>query len=701
MRRLYSFILTLLFVQFAYAQWPANYGGVMLQGFYWDSYEDTKWTNLTAQADELSKYFDLIWVPNSANCVSPNSMGYLPVYWFDHRSSFGNRERYVTEMIAAFNAKGTKVIEDVVINHKNPVGKNGSWIDFADETKVGPVTGETYTVTWSGADICNNDDGGHVKAEGWPVTGANDEGEDFSGSRDLDHTSANVQKNCITYMTYLLKEMGYSGYRLDMVKGYSPYYTKMYNEATHPEFCVGEYWDGNAETLRWWINETGKTSAAFDFSLKFTMNAAISGGSWDALSNKGLAGDPNYSRYAVTFVDNHDTYRDENGERMRNNALAANACILALPGTPCIFLKHWKLYPEAIANMILARKACGITNQSSITEGTSANGGYTIKTQGSKGAVLCLLGGANYPNLVAEGWKLIESGAAFAFYVSSNITVEGLVKHEEDEPVAPQSYTVYVQATTAPNLYAWDANGTKLNGDWPGTEMTETAEVKGTTFWKKAFGEVTGLKIIFNQGDKQTADIPVNSPNSYFTYDGSTGYKDVTKDYDEGGVKPSGPVPACATVKPGHLYIYFKASGSYKVPSVWVYNDTKNFCYDKNWPGDEMYVVGTDTDGKTIYCWDGGEMPSASRGTTTAASDLPTNVIFSNGGWPETISFAFDNGGYYTSAGEQGNVVTAIETIKADNQPVADGKTYNLQGQQVNTSYRGIVIKNGKKYFNK
>ena len=41
------------------------------------------------------------------------------------------------------------------------------------------------------------------------------------------------------------------------------------------------------------------------------------------------------------------------------------------------------------------------------------------------------------------------------------------------------------------------------------------------------------------------------------------------------------------------------------------------------------------------------------------------------------------------------------QTIKADNQPVADGKTYNLQGQQVNTSYRGIVIKNGKKYFNK
>ena len=34
--------------------WPTGYGGVMLQGFYWDSYSATKWTRLTAQADELA-----------------------------------------------------------------------------------------------------------------------------------------------------------------------------------------------------------------------------------------------------------------------------------------------------------------------------------------------------------------------------------------------------------------------------------------------------------------------------------------------------------------------------------------------------------------------------------------------------------------------------------------------------------------------
>lgn len=39
--------------------------------------------------------------------------------------------------------------------------------------------------------------------------------------------------------------------------------------------------------------------------------------------------------------------------------------------------------------------------------------------------------------------------------------------------------------------------------------------------------------------------------------------------------------------------------------------------------------------------------------------------------------------------------VTTSETINAD------GKMYNMSGQQVNESYKGIVIMNGKKYFNK
>ena len=46
----------------------ANYSGVMLQGFYWDSFSESKWTKLEAQAPELGQYFNLVWIPQSAYC---------------------------------------------------------------------------------------------------------------------------------------------------------------------------------------------------------------------------------------------------------------------------------------------------------------------------------------------------------------------------------------------------------------------------------------------------------------------------------------------------------------------------------------------------------------------------------------------------------------------------------------------------------
>ena len=87
--------------------WPANYSGVMLQGFSWDAYDDSQWTTLASQAGELSDYFDLIWVPNSGKCSSNPSMGYNPVYWMsNHNSSFGTEDE-LREMIKTFSSFGT------------------------------------------------------------------------------------------------------------------------------------------------------------------------------------------------------------------------------------------------------------------------------------------------------------------------------------------------------------------------------------------------------------------------------------------------------------------------------------------------------------------------------------------------------------------------------------------------------------------
>ena len=65
----------------------------MFQSFYWDSYQDTQWTNLTSQADTLAKYFDLVWVPQSGYCNSlTNQMGYADIWWFNQKSAFGTAD---------------------------------------------------------------------------------------------------------------------------------------------------------------------------------------------------------------------------------------------------------------------------------------------------------------------------------------------------------------------------------------------------------------------------------------------------------------------------------------------------------------------------------------------------------------------------------------------------------------------------------
>ena len=183
MKRLFTSLLITLTTLTTMAQgWPEKYEGVMLQGFYWDSYTDSKRTNLESQADELSKYFKLIWVPNSGKTSKfhhggEKTMGYDPCYWFDHTGAFGT-ETDLRSMINTFQTKGVGIIEDVVVNHKN--GLN-TWVDFPNETKG------SYSITWDNTNfsgICKDDECNSHLSEwatgayaGKKATGANDTGD--------------------------------------------------------------------------------------------------------------------------------------------------------------------------------------------------------------------------------------------------------------------------------------------------------------------------------------------------------------------------------------------------------------------------------------------------------------------------------------------------------------------------------------------
>lgn len=371
--------------------WPANYQGVMLQGFYWDSFYDSSWANLESQADELSQYFSLIWIPNSARAASNPGMGYDPVYWFtNHNTKFGT-EAELRSMIKTFKAKGTGIIEDVVINHRSGVS---NWTNFPSEQ----WNGQTWHIGVDG--ICSTDEVKDAPGQAKP-TGAPDTGEDFNGSRDLDHTNLNVQNNCKNYCKFLLEDMGYAGFRYDMVKGYGGQYTKIYNEYSQPEFSVGEYWDGSYDAVKDWIEATGKTSAAFDFPCKYQINKAFSSNNMKELVWKanGTTDQPagmihfGYPQYSVTFVDNHDTYRD--GSKFTDSrVVAANAFILFSPGTPCIFLPHWKAYKAELKKLIALRNAVGIHNMSAVRVMKNESNCYMAEITGTKGKAVVKIGSA-------------------------------------------------------------------------------------------------------------------------------------------------------------------------------------------------------------------------------------------------------------------------------------------------------------------
>ena len=406
--------------------WPSNYGGVMLQGFYWDSYGPTKWTRLTAQADELAQYFDLVWIPQSARAKNSTSMGYDPLYWFtNYNSSFGT-EAELRQMITTFKQVGIGTIGDVVINHR---GNVSNWVNFPAET----YNGVTYQM--QSTDICRNDDGGATltwaNTNGYELSANNDTGEGWDGMRDLDHKSENVQNNVKAYLSMLLNDLGYTGFRYDMVKGFSASFIGKYNSEAQPQFSVGEYWDGNASTVQNWLNGTKVDgviqSASFDFPFRYTARDVVNDPNkgWTALGGTSVMSNTSYRRYAVTFIENHDTERRSNAAQdpIKADTLGLNAFMLAMPGTPCVFLKHWIDCKQDIKGMIDVRKAVGITNTSTYLPFRSNKEYYATITTGANGRLLTVVGNTNHANILdaidTELWINVADGYHYRYYMST------------------------------------------------------------------------------------------------------------------------------------------------------------------------------------------------------------------------------------------------------------------------------------------
>lgn len=637
--------------------WPSNYEGVMLQAFYWDSFTDTAWPYLESQSDELAEFFDLIWIPQSGNCVygyGENKMGYTPVYYFDHNSSFGS-ETELRSLISTMKSKGVGMIADVVINHRSGVSND---VDFPAET----WNGTTYQMTT--ADICKTDE---CNNNGFPTTGANDTGDDFNGSRDLDHTSANVQNNIKAYLNFLINDLGYAGFRYDMVKGYSASYTALYNVASKPEFSVGEYWDGYVSIERWIDNTKDGgvvQSAAFDFPTKYLLNDACKTFQWNKLNTSAsLIANDNYKRYAVTFVDNHDTYRTDYGSTnpLNVNITAANAYIISMPGTPCVFLPHWQKYKSEIKAMIDARKLAGIHNQSKATVKVSSANQIAFEVEGTKGKLMLCLGNTTFD----AGNDYVEacSGTNYKIWVSKSC----------NSVLVTPSSGEYEQGTEVKITPVTTDSGAKVCYTTDGTDPY--------TAYAKA---VTGATTLAINGNMALRTLLVLS-------DG-TKTAEVRRNYIM--TKP---------FQPTTISLYVK-SPLWNPPYVyaWDSDGTASGAVNK-WPGAAM--TATTINGETWYKYD----------FQKNTADYRYNVVLNDGGkGSQTVDITnIADNAYYeilttqTSGKYMVQEVTetvGIEDVIANAKPATtDNKVYDLQGRVVSRFGKtaslpaGTYIINGKK----
>ena len=414
---------------------PAQCPDVMLQAFYWDSYDATKSTTKYGRtkwidhingtngsnAVEMGQWFDMIWLPQLSK--STGGMGYLPTNYSNLDSDLGTK-RKLEELVGIFHQNGARVIADIVINHA--VAGQG-WCNYNQTYNFG----EYGSFKPDGSYICNTDemnyDSKAGSCKGYATGGADDgygDEANYPDGRDWDHTNSNVQAMFKAYLKWLHNVIKIDGVRYDYCKGYHNSHINDYNRAAETYFSVMEYWDGNVNTLQSRLADAGWNTTTFDFATKYTaFNDGIASDNYYKLQGAGLPG-AGKSRYAVTFVDSHDSFQRDNNELCgegnsmslcRDKVLLCNAYMLSMPGVPCVFWPHWVTFKEEIKKMINARYKTGVHSESSVND-EAGNGYYKATIYGKNGEIRLLLGPNSGYNTTPQGYTLAVKGVNYGVY---------------------------------------------------------------------------------------------------------------------------------------------------------------------------------------------------------------------------------------------------------------------------------------------
>lgn len=359
----------------------------ILQAFYWEmgeagypEEETDLWLLLSQKAPELSKVgFTAVWIPPANKAMGgKKDVGYATYDLWDLgefyqkdtvRTKYGTKEK-LESAIKILHGNGIKVYYDAVLNHRmgadgtenvklsnispdKPNEEISAWTKFNFPGRNNKYS--DFQWNWQCFDGVDWDEStktsGKFLFEGksWDYTFIwND---DYLMGADVDYENPEVQEDVTNWAKWIINEIGFDGFRLDAVKHIdyrfiNQFITDVQKSSNKDVFFVGEAWIENVDDLVGYLNTVNNDDLkVFDFPLRTFFVDMIDGADLSKLRYVGLVNKEGYKNRAVTFVDNHDTNRDNEKAGIYRRKYQAYAYILTREhGIPVVYWKDYYIY---------------------------------------------------------------------------------------------------------------------------------------------------------------------------------------------------------------------------------------------------------------------------------------------------------------------------------------------------------------------
>ncbi|AZO93170.1 alpha-amylase family glycosyl hydrolase [Halocella sp. SP3-1] len=315
----------------------------LMQTFYWelakDKYavqypeENNLWNLLSKKALKLA---DLgitgVWLPPANKAAGGiNDEGYAAYDLWDLgefkqkdsiRTKYGSKKELL-KAVDSLHKNGIKVYYDAVLNHRMG-GDSQEVVSLASGertnfwTRFEMAGREKYfdkANDWNwGWQAFDSADGRLLKGKNWDDTAD----DDYLMGNDVDYQNLKVEEELIEWGKWIVNDIGFDGFRLDAVKHIDRLFVNNWINAVQGEtdkdlIFMGEAWYENSMGLYFYLlGMNNEDLTVFDFSLRKQFSLMRDGNlNMSSLTKAGLVNKSGLGERVITFVDNHDTGRDE------------------------------------------------------------------------------------------------------------------------------------------------------------------------------------------------------------------------------------------------------------------------------------------------------------------------------------------------------------------------------------------------------